>query len=907
MTEHTPGTPLGAWLADLTDERLIRLLELRPDLTRPPPSTIAALAARAQARQSVKAATDELDFPRLAVLDALLVLHADTTAVPLTKLLALIGDRAREDTINAAVDDLRERALIWGDATVRVAAEAAAGLPWYPGQAILEGPEPTPAEIADLLAGLDAAQLDLLNRLLEGSPMGRTRDAAPGTPPERPVQRLLAAGLLRQVDAETVILPRQVGQVLRGELPGPLDLTEPDPVVTSTTATDVDATAAGAVIDLLREVELVLETLGATPVPELRSGGLGVRDVKRLTKLTGIDDTRLGLILEVASAAGLISAGLPDPAPPDGAGPYWAPTVAADRFVESPPAARWQLLASTWLDLPSRPGLIGSRGPDGKPYAALSDSLYSTAAPLDRRLLLSVLADLPAGAGVDAGEASRAMIWRRPRWAVRLQPDPVRDLLAEAHAVGLVGRGAIATPARRLLAGDPPDDAVAAMTRALPEPELGVGGDDEPGPPIGGRVAQFRPGPAELLLEEAERVLHVETAQERLPGPVHFISGGGGAGGPQPQRLRVPAAGQAVHLEADEGALDDGQLAVVVLPGGAAGELLVQPGPGRRLRGAVPGCLRDGCRRRLRPGRRLAEAEPGPVPGRPAVRPGRARRDREVHDPIGAQPARDVHGQVPQQPGQPGQVIAGIEHDDDVRVALTPVPGRDEARGHVPDLRRGDLGGVVGRSQPDRVQRQRPRRPAGLQCHDPGVGPAGDHLRVPLPARVAVAEQPLRAGLRIRPQPVAHVAGQPDPPVVPPARRDPGNRPAQPADPDLPAVHRVVDASVAPSALRLQAQLCQHVHPLRPARERVAGLEQHVPARPQRAVQFAPEPGQPRHPAIRPVLVLMPGHNESHGHRLASSSSVEGTRRSSSGGRLMSPRHAGQHKQLMTTQTTWVK
>ena len=328
--------------------------------------------------------------------------------------------------------------------------------------------------------------------------------------------------------------------------------------------------------------------------------------------------------------------------------------------------------------------------------------------------------------------------------------------------------------------------------------------------------------------------------------------------------------------------------------------------PGRRLRGAVPGRLRDRGHRRLRPVRRLAEAEPGPVPGRPAVRPGHARRDREVHDPVRAQPARDVHGQVPQQPGQPGQVIAGIEHDDDVRVALAPVPGRDEPRDHVTDLGGGDLGGVIGRAEPDRVQRQRPRRAAGLQRHDPGVRPAGDHLRVPLPARVAVAEQPLRARLRLRPQPVAHVAGQPDPPVVPPARRDPGNCPAQPADPDLPAVHRVVDAAVAPAALRLQAQLRQHVHPLRPARQRVAGLEQHVPARPQRAVQLAPEPRQPRHPAIRPVPARLPGHNESHGHRLASSSSVEGTRRSSSGGRLMSPRHAGQHKQLRTTQTTRV-
>lgn len=118
------------------------------------------------------------------------------------------------------------------------------------------------------------------------------------------MQRLLAAGLLRQVDDETVILPRLVGQALRGEVPGPVRLVPPDPVVSTTTAADVDAVAAGAAIDLLREVDVVLETLGATPVPELRSGGLGVRDVKRLTKVTGIDEGRLGLILEVAAGPG---------------------------------------------------------------------------------------------------------------------------------------------------------------------------------------------------------------------------------------------------------------------------------------------------------------------------------------------------------------------------------------------------------------------------------------------------------------------------------------------------------------------------------------------------------------------------------------------------------------------------
>ncbi|MCV7418298.1 helicase-associated domain-containing protein [Mycolicibacterium litorale] len=482
MTAHTPpagrseatrgntGVPLGAWLAQLPDERLIRLLELRPDLTQPPPGTIAALAARATSRQSVKAATDDLDFLRLAVLDALLVLHADTTAVPLAKLFELIGPRADEGAITAAVDDLRARALVWGDDEVRVAAEAVSGLPWYPGQAVVENPDLRAEDIARMLAGLDTAQRDLLDRLLEGSPVGRTRDAAPGTPPDRPVQRLLAAGLLRQVDDDTVILPRLVGQVLRGEVPGPAELTPPDPVTSSTKTGDVDAVAAGAAIDLLREVDVVLEALSAAPVPELRSGGLGVRELKRLTKSTGIDERRLGLILEVAVAAGLMAAGMPEPDPGDGTGTFWAPTVAADRFIESPTAVRWHLLASTWLDLPGRPGLVGSRGPDGKPYAALSDSLYSTAAPLDRRLLLSVLADLPAGSGVDAASASRAMIWRRPRWAVRLQPEPVDGLLTEAHALGMVGRGAIATPTRRLLAGDPPEDVVAAMAKVLPAP-----------------------------------------------------------------------------------------------------------------------------------------------------------------------------------------------------------------------------------------------------------------------------------------------------------------------------------------------------------------------------------------------------------------------------------------------------
>src|ERR1019366_8878961 len=112
------------------------------------------------------------------------------------------------------------------------------------------------------------------------------------------------------------------------------------------------------------------------------------------------------------------------------------------------------------------------------------------------------------------------------------------------------------------------------------EAELGAGCDDQPGPPVGGlRVADFRGGPAEGLLEQAEGVLEVKPAQERLPQPVGVTGAGAGARPPQPPGLWVAVPGQVINGQPDQGPLDDGQLAVMVLPGGPAGQPGVQPVP----------------------------------------------------------------------------------------------------------------------------------------------------------------------------------------------------------------------------------------------------------------------------------------------------------------------------------------
>jgi hypothetical protein len=103
------------------------------------------------------------------------------------------------------------------------------------------------------------------------------------------------------------------------------------------------------------------------------------------------------------------------------------------------------------------------------------------------------------------------------------------------------------------------------------QPELGVGGDHQPGPSIRrvGR-AEAGCGPAEDLFEEPESVFQVETAEEGLPESVYLLGGGRGGGVSQPQRFRRPGAGQSLDLEPDHRAFHDRERTVVVGPGARA-------------------------------------------------------------------------------------------------------------------------------------------------------------------------------------------------------------------------------------------------------------------------------------------------------------------------------------------------
>ena len=94
-------------------------------------------------------------------------------------LLDLIGERAPQDSVLIALDDLKDRALAWGTDQLRVAAELVAGLPWFPGQVAMDHSTApmTTDEFDSRYNALSDAEKDLLTVLAEGVETQAQHDA----------------------------------------------------------------------------------------------------------------------------------------------------------------------------------------------------------------------------------------------------------------------------------------------------------------------------------------------------------------------------------------------------------------------------------------------------------------------------------------------------------------------------------------------------------------------------------------------------------------------------------------------------------------------------------------------------------------------------------------------------------
>ena len=249
-------------------------------------------------------------------------------------------------------------------------------------------------------------------------------------------------------------------------LDGPAD--GPPALVTSARdAALVDRAAAGAAFETVRRVELLLDGWGATPPAALRSGGVGVRDLKAAAIRLHVDEPTAALLIEVAATAGLLATG-----PDEDGNLAWLPTVSFDAWVEQPPATRWTALARAWLTSSRTPGLVGQRDPAGKVWNALVPELVSATVAETRRMTLAAMASLDPGAVLAAGTGGPSVLahlsWLRPRRPVS-RPAEIAWTFTESAALGVTALGGLASFARPLLTGEEAEVAK-ALTGLLPDP-----------------------------------------------------------------------------------------------------------------------------------------------------------------------------------------------------------------------------------------------------------------------------------------------------------------------------------------------------------------------------------------------------------------------------------------------------
>ncbi|MCA2228050.1 helicase-associated domain-containing protein [Nonomuraea aurantiaca] len=423
----------------------------------------------------------------------------DVRPGPVTKaaLRALVGGALAagkpEPALSAALDHLRDLALVYGPDSalalapgVRKVLDDPAGLGPPAVEAFRHHAPEQLAEMADDIApgtagsGKErlAAALTRPGKLIEevspearaaldqltwGPPTGRVPNARREVrvaSARSPIDQLLARGLLAATGEESVALPREVGLYLRNGLVH-RDLYAVPPALEGAARDQrlADRTAAGQAFTFVRTVEDLCERWSAEPPGVLRTGGLGVRDLKRTATELDVPEWAAALIVEVAHAAGLIAAG----GNVDG---EWLPTTGYDLWRVRPTADRWAALAVTWLHTDRVPGLVGERDDRDRPLNALHTELRRSSAPGVRSAALGVLASAPGLAPTRESVFDR-LAWEQPRRRGPLREQLTEFALREAEQIGVTGLGVLSGHGRALLSGEDPASVLAPL---LPEP-----------------------------------------------------------------------------------------------------------------------------------------------------------------------------------------------------------------------------------------------------------------------------------------------------------------------------------------------------------------------------------------------------------------------------------------------------
>ena len=422
-----------------SDEDLAFLFQYRPDLVTPVPNDFSSLSARASSTPSLVRTLDSLNLWHYQIIEAACVLPEPF------KRSELIAVTSEESAF--ALEYLWQLGLLYKEGNnYRTPTNLK----------ILFGDEPAglgPQSLTKVdfskLKDVPKASSDVLAKLTWGPPRGAiTNIKKPGNA----IGWLLENNILVALDSHTVALPRELGIKLRGgKIHKELITKAVDLTGKKIEQKQIDLAAIANISTILRWCEELLHNLSDEPPTALRTGGIGVRDLKRIAEHLGVDEVCAGFVAELCYLGGLVVIDPDD---------QILPTSAFDIWLTKPAEERWYSLAVLWLDTSRVSGLIGKV--TDKNIAPLGPELDRAGVSLIRRTTLKVLAE-NLRIAPDTSSLQEIVKWWNPQ---RANNDFVEWNLREAEWLGITGQGALSTFGNNLLTSQE----LLGVEDALPKP-----------------------------------------------------------------------------------------------------------------------------------------------------------------------------------------------------------------------------------------------------------------------------------------------------------------------------------------------------------------------------------------------------------------------------------------------------
>ncbi len=428
-------------LRSRNDAELACLFNLRPDLVTPVPSDFSALAARANSMPSLIRAVDGLNKWQLDVLTVCTILNEPFAKSDVTALT--------EKAAGAVIDDLWERGLLYKDgAKYRIVSNVRVRIGDEPAGLGPKAPTDVIYAFAQLKKAPEAA-MTMLERLMWGPPRGQIGNLKK---PGEAIAWLLEHRYLIAMDSQTVVLPREVALHLRGgKVFAANSATAPVLEGTTRKQKEIDRAAVANISTFLRWCEELAHNWSDEPPVALRSGGLGVRDLKHTAEHLGVEEVCAGFVAEMLFISGLVVIDTDD---------QIMPTSAFDIWLTKSHEERWRGLVTLWLETSRVSGLIGKA--DQKNIAPLGPELDRAGIASLRTTTLALLHENPEL------DPKVSTLLNRMKWLTpgRFNGEYIEWALREAEWLGLTGQGALSSFGRALIDGA--DDL--GVESALPQP-----------------------------------------------------------------------------------------------------------------------------------------------------------------------------------------------------------------------------------------------------------------------------------------------------------------------------------------------------------------------------------------------------------------------------------------------------